>query len=81
MRQMANFSTLLSWVVGGIQCIAGGLATVFAFLTFASSSTRDSLSIASDETYLYMFLFTILGVFLISSGLVLVWEGKKGAKL
>jgi hypothetical protein len=61
-----------SWVVGGIQCGLGGLASVVAFLVYASPSFRETLAIASEETYLYMFLLLVFGVFSILSGLLLV---------
>jgi hypothetical protein len=71
---MAGARRAFSQITGGIQCGLGTLATVFAFLVYASPSMRAALNVATEEVYLYMFLFLIFGIFSILSGLLLVCE-------
>jgi hypothetical protein len=66
-------------LVGGLQCGLGGLASAFAYLVYASPSTRDALAIASEEVPLYMFLFLVFGMFSILSGFLLVHEENSGS--
>jgi len=74
---MANVKKIVSRFVGGIQCVLGVLASVFAFVIYASPSVRETVAITSEgEVYLYMFLSLIFGVFSILSGLLLVSEEK-----
>ncbi len=74
---MTNVRGAVSRFVGGIQCVLGVLASVFAFIIYASLSVRETLAITSEgEVYLYMFLSLIFGVFSILSGLLLV-RGEK----
>jgi len=73
---MIKARRVASQLVGGIQCGLGGLASVFAYLVYASPLIRDVLAITSEEVYLYMFLFLVFGVFSILSGLLLVREEK-----
>ena len=76
MRLMAKARRVVSRFVGGIQCGLGALASVFAFLVYASPSIRDALAITSEEVYLYMFLSLVFGVFSILSGSLLVRKEK-----
>jgi len=71
---MTKARRMVSQLVGGIQCLLGGLSSVFAYIVYASSSIRDDLAITSEEVYLYMFLFLVFGMFSILSGLLLVHE-------
>jgi len=71
---MIKVRRIASRLVGGIQCGLGGLASVFAFLIYASPLIREALAITYEEVYLYMFLFLVFGVFSILSGLLLVRE-------
>ena len=66
-------------IVGGLQCGLGGLASVFAYLVYASPLIRDALAIASEEVPLYMFLFLAFGMFSILSGFLLVDEEDSGS--
>jgi len=66
-------------IVGGLQCGLGGLASVFAYLVYASPLIRDALAIASEEVPLYMFLFLVFGMFSILSGFLLVHEEDSGS--
>jgi len=67
---MSKFRKIVSQLIGGIQCGLGMLASVFAYLIYASPSIRDVLAITSEEIYLYMFLFLVFGIFSILSGLI-----------
>jgi hypothetical protein len=68
---------LISRFVGGTQCALGALASVFAFLVYASLSIREAIGITSEaEVYLYMFLSLVFSVFSILSGLFLLREAK-----
>ncbi|MEM3673741.1 MAG: hypothetical protein QW468_05940 [Candidatus Bathyarchaeia archaeon] len=61
---MANVKKAISQFIGGIQCVIGVLASVFAFIIYTSSSMRETLAITSEgEVYLYMFLSSILACF------------------
>jgi hypothetical protein len=74
---MVNVKKAISQFIGGIQCVLGVVASVFAFIIHISSSMRETLAIVSEgEVYLYMFLSSIFGVFSILSGLLLV-RGEK----
>jgi len=75
---MSKFRKVVSQIVGGIQCGLGGLASVFAYLIYASPSIRDMLAITPKEVYLYMFLFLVFGMFSILSGLLLVRKEDSG---
>jgi len=69
---MVKVRRAVSLFVGGVQCGLGGLASVFAYLIYASPSIRDMLAITPTEVYLYMFLFLVFGMFSILSGLLLI---------
>jgi hypothetical protein len=71
---MPKARRMISRLVGGIQCGLGGLASVFAFLVYASQLIRDSLAVAPEEIYLYMFLFLVFSMLSILSGLLLLSE-------
>ena len=75
---MVKVRKAVSRLVGGIQCGLGALASVFAYLIYASPSIRDALAVTSEEVYLHMFLFLIFGMFSILSGLLLVHEENGG---
>ena len=69
---MENGRKIASMIVGGIQCALGGLASVLAFLVYSSPPLRETLAIASEEIYLYMFLLLVFSLFSIVSGFLLV---------
>jgi len=71
---MVRARKVISQMVGGIQCVLGGLASAFAFLIYASPSIQDIIAVTSEEVYFYMFLFFIFGLFSIMSGLLLIRE-------
>ncbi|MEM3458858.1 MAG: hypothetical protein QXN36_08270 [Candidatus Bathyarchaeia archaeon] len=74
---MASVRKVISRLVGGVQCVLGVVASVFAFIIYASPSMRETIAITSEgEVYLYMFLSLIFGVFSILSGLLLI-RGEK----
>jgi hypothetical protein len=65
-------------IVGGVQCILGGFASVFAYILYASQPIQEALSINPDEVFLFMFLLLAFGIFSIGSGLFLVSEKEDG---
>lgn len=74
---MTNARKTVSLFVGGIQCVLGVLASVFAFIIYASPSMRETIAITSEgEVYLYIFLSLIFSVFSLLSGVLLV-RGEK----
>ncbi len=73
---MGKARRVVSQLVGGIQCGLGALASVSAFLVYASPSMREALAMTSEEVYLYMFLFLVFGILSILSGLLLFREEK-----
>jgi len=74
---MATLRRAASLLAGGIQCMLGGLASVLAYLVFASQPVQDALSIKPSEVPLFMFLLSVFGMLSILSGLLLVW-GRDG---
>jgi len=76
---MSRPRKVVSQIVGGIQCGLGGLASVFAYLIYASPSIRDLLAVTPEEVNLYMFLFLIFGMFSILSGLLLIRTEDSGS--
>jgi hypothetical protein len=69
---MAKARKIVSWAVGGIQCGLGGLASVFAYLVYASQPIKDMLAITAEEMPLYVFLLMMFSIFSILSGVLLV---------
>ena len=67
---------VVSLFVGGIQCVLGALASIFAYLVYSPSSepVREMLSIESREVPLFMFLLLVFGMLSVLSGLFLVWD-------
>jgi len=76
---MVKAGRAVSRFVGGIQCGLGGLASVFAYLIYASPSMRDLLAVTPEEIYLYMFLFLVFGMFSTLSGLLLIRTEDSGS--
>jgi len=76
---MIKVRRAVSRFVGGVQCGLGGLASVFAYLIYASPSIRDMLAVAPEEVYLYMFLSLVFGLFSILSGLPLIRTEDSGS--
>lgn len=56
----------------------GGLASIFAYLIYASQQTQEILSVSTREVPLFMFLLLVFGMLSIMSGLLLVW-GRNGS--
>ena len=77
MKTMATPRKAASLLVGGIQCIIGGISSILAYFVFASQSLRETLTIKSQEVPLFMFLLTVFGMLSVMSGLLLVW-GREG---
>ena len=77
MKTMATPGKAASLLVGGIQCIIGGISSILAYFVFASQSLRETLTIKSQEVPLFMFLLTVFGMLFIMSGLLMVW-GRNG---
>ncbi|MEM2937566.1 MAG: hypothetical protein QXJ63_03370 [Candidatus Bathyarchaeia archaeon] len=72
---MANFRKMISQFIGGLQCVIGVTATVFAYIIYAYPVVRETIAITSEgELYLYMFISSIFGVFSILSGLLIIRE-------
>ena len=61
-------------ILGGLQCIIGAAASVFAFMIYASAPIREELSIGEEEMPLFMFVFLVFGVFSVVSGMILLRE-------
>ena len=67
--------TILSKTVGVIQTGIGVTAMVFAFLAFYNIfGIQTMLSISSESIGLYLWIFIILGMLSIISGLFLLYE-------
>jgi hypothetical protein len=66
--------TLVSRIVGGIQCGLGTTASVLAYLVYVNPSIQEALGIVPEEVFLYMFLLLVFGILSILSGLLLVRE-------
>lgn len=71
---MSKARKIISQVVGGVQCVLGGLMSILAYLVYASSQIQNLFGIPPAEVYLYMFIFLVLGVFSIISGMLLIQE-------
>jgi uncharacterized protein with PQ loop repeat len=69
---------VVSLLIGGAQCVLGGLASIFAYLIYASQQVQEMLSVGTREVSLFMFLLLIFGMLSIMSGLLLVW-GRNGS--
>jgi len=63
-------------VIGGIQCVLGAAASVFAYLVYASPSIRETLSIIPEEVFLLILLFLVFSVVSIASGIILIREDR-----
>jgi hypothetical protein len=75
---MSSGRRIVTKVVGMIQCVLGGIASVFAFFVYASSQLQEALAITSREVSLYMFLFSVLGILSIISGMLFLREENGG---
>jgi hypothetical protein len=73
---MGKARRAVSWIIGGIQCVLGSLAVVFAFLAYQSPPFRDTLAMTFREAYLYMLLLLVFSAFSILSGLLLIHREK-----
>ena len=69
---------LISRIVGGTQCVLGGILAVLAYFVSANPATQTTLAIAQNEAPLYTFLFLVFGIFLILSGLMLLSKENGG---
>ena len=69
---MAKLLKLISVIVGGAQCILGGILAVLAYLVYANQGVQNTLAVAQKEMPLYIFLFLFFGIFLMLSGLLLL---------
>ncbi len=66
---------ILSKTVGLIQTTIGGIATVFAFLSFYNVfGIQTMLGISMASIGLYLWIFIIFGLLSIISGLFLFYE-------
>ena len=75
---MAVLRKVVSVLIGGTQCVLGGLASTFAYLIYVSQQVQEMLSMSSREVPLFMFLLLVFGMLSIMSGLFLVW-GRNGS--
>ncbi len=75
---MATLRKTASLLVGGVQCVLGGVASIFAYLILTNQQIQDMLSILPREAPLFMFLLIVFGTLSILSGLLLVREGNGG---
>lgn len=74
---MTTLRKVASLFAGGIQCILGGLSSIFAYFVFVSQPIREMLAIEPREVPLFMFLLSVFGMLSIMSGLLMVW-GRDG---
>jgi hypothetical protein len=73
--KLMETKTILSKTVGVIQTGIGVTAMVFAFLAFYNIfGIQTMLSISSESIGLYLWIFIILGMLSIISGLFLLYE-------
>ncbi len=69
----------LSKIVGLMQTAIGGIAIVFAFLTFYNIfGVQTMLNATEANITFYLSLFMIVGILSAISGLVLVFEQTRG---
>jgi hypothetical protein len=71
---MESGRVILSKIMGGIQCMLGGAASVLAYLTYVSPETREMIGVSQEEIALFTFLFLVFGTFSIVSGMILMRE-------
>lgn len=60
--------------LGGLQCVVGAVAAVFAYIVYANALVREQLSVGEGEVALYMLVLVVFGVFSIASGMILLRE-------
>ena len=61
-------------IVGGLQCILGGFASVFAYFLYTSDQIQNALFLTIDEVFLSSFLLLAFSIFSIGSGVLLLNE-------
>ena len=70
-----NARRILSKIVGLIQTAIGGIAMVFAFLSFYNVfSIQAIIGVSKESIGLYLWIFIIFGLLSIISGLFLFYE-------
>jgi hypothetical protein len=70
-----NAKRILSKTIGLIQTAIGGIAMVFAFLSFYNVfGIQEMLGVSKESIGLYLWVFIIFGLLSIISGLFLFYE-------
>jgi Na+-transporting methylmalonyl-CoA/oxaloacetate decarboxylase gamma subunit len=70
-----NARTILSKTIGLIQTSLGGMAIVFAFLSFYNVfNIQAMLNVAPESIGFYLWIFIIFGLLSVISGLFLFYE-------
>jgi len=60
--------------VGGIQCVLGGMASMFAYIVYVNADMQQILDIDERELGVIMLLLLVFGIFSIVSGAKLLGE-------
>jgi hypothetical protein len=70
-----NAKRILSKIVGLTQTAIGGIAMIFAFLSFYNVfGIQEMLGISAEGIGLYLWVFIIFGLLSVISGLFLFYE-------
>jgi hypothetical protein len=70
-----NARRILSKIVGLTQTVIGGIAMVFAFLSFYNVfGIQAMLDVSAEGIGLYLWIFIIFGLLSAISGLILFYE-------
>lgn len=60
--------------MGGIQCVLGGMASMFAYIVYVNADMQQILDIDERELGVIMLLLLVFGIFSIVSGAKLLGE-------
>jgi hypothetical protein len=70
-----NPKTILSQIVGVTQTVVGGVIMLLSFFIFYNIfDLRTTLVLAEEAVGLYLWIFLILGLLSVISGLFLIYE-------
>lgn len=69
-----SFRRNLSRVIGGVQCVLGIVASLFAYVIYVSAHMREQLGITQEEVALFMLVLVVFSVLSALSGVVLLRE-------
>lgn len=71
---MPRTQLFTSRLVGGIQCVLGGMASMFAYIVYVNADMQQILDIDERELGVIMLLLLVFGIFSIVSGAKLLGE-------